>query len=366
MIPTAPIPASTGGVAPRRPPFGLRVASDPAYLTEPEQEAIPEAPKPVARPTAPEAVKPTRSKLLEAAYRIMVDANPYESASGQDMYVTGLGDQDKLNEAAAEREQRFREMGFDADLRTYTDAASADRSNTYAERREAKGRNFEAIENFKSRQFQHGEGETQRQWQAVENARDRAAARVNASISAAGAGPRAKPLPGNIMEKLVSGAGALDSIERIEQGFDPKFTGRWAAGPLQIAAAKVLPGNEALSDWWQDYQAYVTDIRRDKYGATLTNNEKASFNQIIVTPSMDPKKAAANLAKQRAIVATALARRARVTATYYGAEGVAEAIGRDPAAMSSAPPAVATPSGGLSAAEQTRLQELRQKYGKPK
>lgn len=131
-------------------------------------EPVPDAPAPMARPNAPEAVGPTRSKLLDAAYRIMQDANPYESASGQEMYVSGLSDQSKMDEAAADRLQRLREMGYQSDLGMYSDAQSQDRGNAYAERREAQGRNFQAGEAVKDRTFRAGESaldREQREWE---------------------------------------------------------------------------------------------------------------------------------------------------------------------------------------------------------
>lgn len=131
-------------------------------------EPVPEAPKPMARPNAPEAVGPTRSKMLDAAYRIMQDANPYESASGQEMYVSGLADQSKMDEAATERLQRIRDMGYQSDLGMYSDAQSQDRGNAYQERRDVLGRNHQSGEAAKDRTFRAGESaldREQREWE---------------------------------------------------------------------------------------------------------------------------------------------------------------------------------------------------------
>lgn len=154
-IPMAPIPVQ--GAAPgRKVPFGPS-ADAGSWDSAPVAEDVPDAPAPVSRPTAPQAVGPTRSKLLDTAYRIMSDANPYESAQGQEMHAAGLSDQDKMNESAAEREQRLRDMGYSAELGTYADAQSQDRGAAYAERRDVQGRNFQSGEAFKDRKFQSEE-----------------------------------------------------------------------------------------------------------------------------------------------------------------------------------------------------------------
>lgn len=163
-IPAIPpaVPAQGGGPNGQL-PFGQTGASvsPPAPpsnpLGAPTPEAVPNAPAPVARPVAPEAVGPTRSKLLDAAYRIMSDANPYESAAGQDLYASGLSDQDKLNEAAAERKQKLGDMGYQADLGAFNDAQNQDRQSQIADHQSAQSRNFQANQAFTQRTWEHGE-----------------------------------------------------------------------------------------------------------------------------------------------------------------------------------------------------------------
>lgn len=163
-----------GGGPNGRPPFGPQAASAPSYLAPPTQEAVPPAPPPVARPAAPEPVGPTKSRMLNAAYRVMADANPYESASGQDMYQTGLGEQDKLNENAADRAQKLNDMGYQADLKEFGDAHYQDRGAALAGREALIARNAEAISHFKDQQYQYGVHKEDEVFKASESAKERA------------------------------------------------------------------------------------------------------------------------------------------------------------------------------------------------
>lgn len=124
---------------------------------------IPNAPAPVARPNAPEAVAATKSRLLQAAYDIMLDENPFSYAQGQDMYQRGLTEQTSMDESAAERQQRIRDMGYQTDLNTYATAQQQDRAAVYDERRDAQSQNFQAGESQKQRDFTAGESRLDRQ-----------------------------------------------------------------------------------------------------------------------------------------------------------------------------------------------------------
>jgi hypothetical protein len=144
-------------------------------LTAPVLETVEAAPAPVERPNAPKAVGPTRSKLLEAAYRTMLGGNAYESAGGMEMYREGLSDQDRLNEAAAEREQRLIDMGFQTDLSIYGDAQSTDRRASHDARAAGQQRNFDRTQTFEQNRFTAGESQAGRTHESRENALSRAA-----------------------------------------------------------------------------------------------------------------------------------------------------------------------------------------------
>lgn len=349
-MPAALAPQAMGGGM-KKPPFGSSPAvaggsRNAPWIAPPEPETIPDAPAVVERPKAPESVKPTRSRLLQAAYETIMNGNPYLFARGMEMYEKGNSEQTELDEKAAERDQEFRKMGYNADLSDYTDSRSAARSDTYARRRDVEQRNFTASENFKSRVFQHGEGETERAFQAAENAKNRAAARINAAISAAGSG-RGRPLSFTAAEKLAGHAAVLDNAERLKEGFKDKYVGHPIFGDARVALNKIIGGDKNMANWWQDYEAWKQQVRHDLYGASLTKNEKEAFEKYVVTPGTNPKIAADNIERQRAIAATGLARMSRSAAASYGIESVYEAIGRDPTKLNTTATLHApTPGGG--------------------
>lgn len=193
-IPMAPIPAPMAAPAPQaapgpspaagggpmgQTPFGPTAAPVPAASPVPPiagaplaAEPIPSGPAPVAKPVAPAPVGAVRSPMLDAAYKIMSDANPYESAGGQDMYTSGLEAQGKLNEAAAERAQRLQDMGYQSDLSSAAEAQQQDRAAAYADRTAALGRNFERGQTAQSEAFTGGQNDlTRANERTVENMR---------------------------------------------------------------------------------------------------------------------------------------------------------------------------------------------------
>ena len=175
-----------------------------------------------------------------------------------------------------------------------------------------------------------------------------------------------KPLPYKTADSLAETAGILDSVENLQGSFNKRFVGRPIAGNAQIQINKVLGGDKQLANWWQGYQSYVAEVRNTLFGATLTKNEKDSFNQFTITPSMNSDIAIANLKRQQEITERALARRARPTALTYGNDVVFEIIGRDPQSLRTESPKVGqTTPTSPAAAPATRpltAQELAAKY----
>ena len=142
-----------------------------------------------------------------------------------------------------------------------------------------------------------------------------------------------RPLPYKTADSLAETAGILDSVENLQGSFNKRFVGRPIAGNALIAINKVVGGDKELANWWQSYQGYVAEVRNKLFGATLTPNEKESFNKFTITPSMNSDIAISNLKRQQEITEAALARRARTTAVTYGDEIVSETIGRDPQSL---------------------------------
>lgn len=294
---------------------------------------VPELPPAMARPNAPKAVGATRSPLLAAAYRLMVDANPYESAAGQDMYNRGLAEQGDMDEAAAGREQSIRTTGYNSELNMYADDVNARRAAQIGERTSAIAENNKRENAYVDYLRDAAEKERDRRVR-VEEANIAANARLTeAGMTAAARAAAGKPLPANIVNKLVAGGSGVDMIENINNTFDPRYVGRPVAGGTQIAINKVIGGDKPMADWWQQYQQWITDVRHAKFGASLTAGETAAFNRFIVTPSMNAATAKSNLARQKEVLETVLGRTSRVFGRTYDPVAISEAIGRDPATL---------------------------------
>lgn len=173
--PGPPVAPPVGGGPNGRPPFGPSVAAKgPAFLAPPTVEAVPDAPATVAKPVRPDAVGPTKSRMLNAAYRIMSDANPYESAQGQDMYTEGLTDQTKLDENASERKQHMIDAEYGTERELYANAASQDRASVIHGREDVIAANRAALKDFKDKTFEYGVHKEDQSFQASEKAKDRA------------------------------------------------------------------------------------------------------------------------------------------------------------------------------------------------
>lgn len=136
---------------------------------------------------APQAPAATKSRLLDQAYRIMADANPYESERGQDMYEKGLADQTELDDKAAARK-------FDLDKTSWSAAAGAyvtDQENSRSDQREQKRNvvqnNFSAVQNDAQRRLTASEGAATRaselQRTRMTTAAELEAARIKASVT---------------------------------------------------------------------------------------------------------------------------------------------------------------------------------------
>lgn len=176
-IPPVPVmtPPVTGGSPQGQRPFGQGSASGVSTgLTPPVPEAVPDAPKVLARPDAPEAVPATRAKTLDAAYKLMATGDRYDYERAQEMLQTGLGDQTRLDESFAERRQRLADMGYQSDLGQYGDSQNQDRRAGYDERSAAQALNAKRADDHTARTFQHGEKVFENEFAAGEKTKDRA------------------------------------------------------------------------------------------------------------------------------------------------------------------------------------------------
>lgn len=136
----------------------------------------------LARPNRPESKPAAKSRTLDAAYRIMADANRYESASGQDMYERGLAEQTRLDEAAIDREQQILNAVYSNDFNAYL----SDRNNRVQDnlntRRDIRTRGWQVedrednqqyntSERIAGQKFQGAEADKNRKFQADQTSR---------------------------------------------------------------------------------------------------------------------------------------------------------------------------------------------------
>jgi hypothetical protein len=126
-----------------------------------------------------------------------------------------------------------------------------------------------------------------------------------------------KALQSTAIKDLEKKAVGYEDMTRLATGYKPEFGGNTVTGGLENLVGRLGGESVGLTDpgqtqWWQDYQGYVNQVRNDLFGAALTATEKAEFETAIVTPGMDPKQATKNLSRQQAITQNALARSGNV------------------------------------------------------
>ena len=101
------------------PVLASAAAAPSTGLGAPPPEPIPDLPAVLSKPTAPTPVAARQSELLKAAYAIAQDRDEVAYSRGQDLKAAGLAEQDRMNESAAEREQRIADMGYQSGLSAY-------------------------------------------------------------------------------------------------------------------------------------------------------------------------------------------------------------------------------------------------------
>lgn len=100
-------------------------------------------------------------------------------------------------------------------------------------------------------------------------------------------------------------------ISAVEKGGDV------AALAKRVTGRNITP--EAVN-WWKAYREYISKVRNELYGQTLTRNEQADFERFIVTPATDPQIAVQHFANQKRTLQNALERRMRETQSALEAE----------------------------------------------
>jgi hypothetical protein len=135
-------------------------------------------------------------------------------------------------------------------------------------------------------------------------------------------------LVGRQAEAISNAGTALDSSERLLAGYKPNYS-HPMLGTLSPELMKRIPGNVEQKAWWQDYNSAIAEKRHSLFGTALTKTELPAWEKLIVSPTTDPKLAAANLKRQLAIEARAASKIANGTlAQGFGQDVVEAYLGR--------------------------------------
>lgn len=106
------------------------------------------------------------------------------------------------------------------------------------------------------------------------------------------------------------GSSLNQQIPLIEQ-FDDKFGGFAIpfSGDAAMEMGRRINGKFTdMADWWQRYEAWITDLRAEKFGLSLTGHELAQMHKYRAVASDTPELIKKNLARQREIMEGAISR----------------------------------------------------------
>lgn len=112
-------------------------------------------------------------------------------------------------------------------------------------------------------------------------------------------------------EKKFRGMGqSISQLISLDKMLKPDYVGfkLETAGNIAIAADRRMGLNTDRADWHQRYEQWVSDVRAEKFGLSLTQNELANFEKYKVRLSDSYELAKKNIARQQEIVRNAMRR----------------------------------------------------------
>jgi hypothetical protein len=140
----------------------------------------------------------------------------------------------------------------------------------------------------------------------------------------AGGGKKVKisDLPSDLRKQLKEAGDAVSNLNNINSTKNDKYFGisNFAdSGSLMLQAVerggsfadianKVSnkPIDAQTVDWWKSYWEYISKVRNQLYGATLTKNEQADFERFTITPATDKATAVLYFERQRGVLDRAI------------------------------------------------------------
>jgi hypothetical protein len=129
-------------------------------------------------------------------------------------------------------------------------------------------------------------------------------------------------LPSDLRKQLKEAGDAVTNLNNINSTKNDKYFGisNFAdSGSLMLQAVerggsfadianKVSnkPIDAQTVDWWKSYWEYISKVRNQLYGATLTKNEQADFERFTITPATDKATAVLYFERQRGVLDRAI------------------------------------------------------------
>jgi hypothetical protein len=132
-------------------------------------------------------------------------------------------------------------------------------------------------------------------------------------------------LPSDLRKQLKEAGDAVTNLSNVDSTKNDKYFGISSlatAGTLMLQAVerggnfedvanKVAskPIDAQTVNWWKSYWEYISKVRNQLYGATLTSNEQADFERFTITPASTPEVAKLYFSRQRKVLDDAIKRK---------------------------------------------------------
>jgi hypothetical protein len=169
-------------------------------------------------------------------------------------------------------------------------------------------------------------GNYQKAYQLFQNAMKQADQLEVAQVKEAAKPAKIEQLPSGLEKTLEKVGTASVSLNRANQTRKPEFFG---IAPSDKVAELIISGvekglpvgdimtslgvnapkvNREAVEWWKDYSGFVSQVRNQLFGATLTLKEASDFRKSTISPATDPKVADDYFRTQIAIIKKAVER----------------------------------------------------------
>jgi len=121
-----------------------------------------------------------------------------------------------------------------------------------------------------------------------------------------------KPLDPGTEKKLGMMGEGVSQLNSLVSRFKDEFAGfvsdTLGAGAIESGRRGILPKYKDTADFWQAYEQWITDVRAEKFGLSLTGNELKAMGQYKSKPSDSAAVIKTNMARQLKIVEDSIQR----------------------------------------------------------